>query len=109
MRDMSANQFAKMVGVSHAVILKFMNHGITDTYAGNPVGDPDIKFLYKLAKATHIDLCAIVSLLYPDATLVDAEATIFASRYTALSEEQRHIMKAFIRGMGLDKDDELTE
>lgn len=58
-RDMSARDFALYVGVSHSAINKFLNYGIEDTYAGKPIGEPSIDFLYRLARRQVLPLARL--------------------------------------------------
>lgn len=98
---MSAREFAEYVGVPHSSINKFLNHGITDTYAGKPVGDPSVDFLIKLARATHIDICTLMALIAPDVTARRAEAEIIADRILNLPPEQREIVDTFLSGLAV--------
>lgn len=100
-RDMSAREFAEFVGVTNSVINKFLNHGLSKTYAGKPVGDPSVDFLVKLARATHTDICTLMALIAPDVTARKAEAEIIADRILNLPTEQREIVDTFLRGLAI--------
>lgn len=70
-RKMSIRKFAELVDVSHKVVAKFRYHGINPLYNKRPVGDPSLDFLAKLAKATSVDLCALVGLIHPEVVQID--------------------------------------
>lgn len=98
-RGWTQAELAKNMDVRHTTIRNIMKRKL--------VGYPTIDILAKLATVTHVDLCAIVSLLFPETSVASAESVIFASRYTALPEESRKLMQTLIKGMGLDKDDKV--
>lgn len=98
-RNMSASEFARFVDVPVSVMSKFRNHGVTDTYSGRAVGDPSLDFLVKLAKATHVDLCALVALTRPDGGIVDPQARVMADFIIALPDNEREQAEIFIEGL----------
>lgn len=59
-RDISAREFAKLVGVNHRVINKFLDYGSKD------VGGVSVAFLEKLAKATGTNPVTLFVLAYPE-------------------------------------------
>src|SRR5436853_408114 len=87
-RDMTIRQFATLVTVNHSIIGKFRYHGIRETYNKKPIGEPSLAFLAKLAKATSVDLCTLIALVYPDATIADARAGLLASRIAQLPPDK---------------------
>jgi transcriptional regulator with XRE-family HTH domain len=101
-REMSMREFAKLVGVSHKIIGKFRNHGINPIYNKRPVGEPSLEFLAKLSKATSIDLCALVALIYPDHTVADPRAAITNARISQLPPEKIEILDTFLKGLLFD-------
>jgi transcriptional regulator with XRE-family HTH domain len=101
-RDMSIRQFAELVGVTHKVIAKFRHHGIDETYNKRPVGDPSLEFLAKLAKATSIDICGLVALVYPNHTVADPRAAVTNTRISQLSPEKIEILDTFLNGLMFD-------
>jgi transcriptional regulator with XRE-family HTH domain len=100
-RDMTAREFAEYVGVTHSTINKFLNHGISNTYAGKPVGEPSVDFLVKLARATHTDICSLMALIAPDVTTTNAEAQVIAERIARLPPDKREIIDSFLLGLTL--------
>lgn len=101
-RGLSIRQFAEQVDVTHKVIAKFRYHGLKDTYNKRPIGEPSLDFLAKLAKATAVDLCALVALIHPDATMADARAGITSARAQQLTPEQRELLDTFLAGLSFD-------
>lgn len=89
-RDMSIRQFSDLVGVSHPTILR-----ILDEHADF---EPSISVLSKIARATHVDLCTLVSMVAPEATLHDVEIEILAARIARLPETQRQMIDMFLVG-----------
>lgn len=100
-RDMSAREFAKFIDVPNTLINKFRNHGLSEHYAGKPIGDPSLEFLVKLSKATQTDICALLALVVPDAQIIDPQARIIAQRITRLSPEKRRIVDTFLEGVAV--------
>lgn len=92
-RDMSMNQFAALVGVSHTTISRLLRPGSTIM--------PDLDFLAKLGEATHTDICTLVALVMPEATHVDAEAQMLAERISRLPPDKREIVDTFLAGVAL--------
>lgn len=97
-RHTSARDFADLVGVSHTVINKFMNHGLEDSYAGKPIGDPSLEFLVKLAKATQVDVRTLITLVYPEIGEVDPSNLILAERINNLPKDQKALIDNFLIG-----------
>lgn len=75
-RRLSIRKFAELVGVSHKVVAKFRYHGINPIYNKRPVGEPSLDFLAKLARATSVDLCALVGLIHSEVVQKDADRQI---------------------------------
>ncbi len=100
--NLSMREFSQKVGVSHMTISKYSLYGLGNTYAGRTIGEPPLSFLAKLAKATSVDLCTIVALIYPESTMADPVAGILSSRIRRLSPEQRQLMDTFLRGLAFD-------
>lgn len=84
-RELSANQFASIVGVSHTTIGRLIEPG-DET-------QPTLDFLIKLAKATHTDICSLVALVAPEATTTNAEAQLLAERIARLPADKREIAR----------------
>lgn len=84
-RGLSAREFADYCGVSHGFISRHLNHGIKDVYGGAPVGDPDLKPLVSIARATGVNLCALIGLVIPDAPM-PAEDSAFAPETIRLAQ-----------------------
>lgn len=59
-RDMSARQFADLVGVSNNTISRFVDQTERDP------GNPSAEFLLKLAKATNTNPITVFGLAYPE-------------------------------------------
>lgn len=100
-RNLSAREFARYVDVPSSLINKFRNHGLRETYGSKPVGDPSLDFLVKLAKATHVDICALLAITRPDAEVVDPAARILAQRITRLAPDKRQIVDTFLEGVAV--------
>jgi hypothetical protein len=92
-RGMSQREFADFCSVSHGFIARHMNHGIKETYGGAPVGDPDLKSLVSIARATGYNVCALIRLVIPDAPLQELdfapETVALARRISELNPAQR--------------------
>ena len=99
MRRMSIRSFAELVGVSHKIIGKFRYHGINPIYNKRPVGEPSLDFLAKLAKATSVDLAALVALIHPDVTNISPGDKILADQINALPPEFKDQVGIFIMGL----------
>ena len=84
-RGLSAREFADYCGVSHGFISRHLNHGIKESYGGAPVGDPDLKSLVSIARATSMNLCALIGLVIPDAPM-PAEDSPFAPETIRLAQ-----------------------
>lgn len=97
-RSTTAREFADEVGVSHTIINKFLNHGLSDTYAGKPVGEPSLEFLVKLARATHVDVRTLIALIHPEIGDIDPNDLILAERIGNLPEDQKSFIDNFIIG-----------
>ncbi len=93
-RDMTANQFASLVGVSHTTIGRLLEPGDKTL--------PTLEFLFKLSGATHTDICTLVALIAPDHTTnVNAEAQVIAERIMRLPPDKREIIDSFLLGLTL--------
>jgi len=91
-RKMSIRAFAEYVDVA--------NHTMQRYVEGNP---PTIDFLAKLAKATKIDLLALVELSFPEvveSTRPSPEALIVAQRLENLPEDIRQVLTQVLCGVG---------
>lgn len=101
-RGMSARTFADYCGVSHGFMSRHLNHGIKETYGGAPVGDPDLKSLVNISRATNMSVCALVKLVVPDAPMApnegdfSPEAIQMAQRISQLSPTQRRRADQFL-------------
>jgi transcriptional regulator with XRE-family HTH domain len=94
-RNMSARQFAQLVGVSNTTINRLIDKDEPD--------EPTLDFLVKLARATHIPLVPLVELSYPD--LVDPnqelnpQARILAQQIEQLPPQAQDAITMMIRGL----------
>lgn len=89
-RQISAREFADLVGVTHATINKCVNAA---------AGNPSIELLLRLSKATETDLMSIIALAFPaiaNQTRPDPEAFILAQRFSQLPEDIRNFLKATV-------------
>lgn len=59
-RGISAREFAKLVGVNHKIINKYIDYGTKD------VGGVSPRFIHKLAKATSFNPLLLYALAYPE-------------------------------------------
>jgi transcriptional regulator with XRE-family HTH domain len=102
-RGMSQREFADFCSVSHGFIARHMNHGIKPTYGGAPVGDPDLKSLVSIARATGFSVCALIRLVIPDAPLDESnfapETVALAQRISELSPDQRLRADQYLMGL----------
>lgn len=91
----SIRDFADFCGVSYGFMARHLNHGIKDTYGGAPVGDPDLRSLVNIARATGVNVCALVHLVFPDAPMPMSDADFspetlqMAQRIVQLNPRQR--------------------
>lgn len=95
-RDMSARQFADMVGVVHSTITKAM-------YTDPP--EPSLDFLRKLAKATGVNVLDLVALYLPEESKIDGQTRIIAERIARLPPDKREFVDTFLWGADLKKSD----
>lgn len=100
-RQSNARDFALMVGVSHTTINKFLNYGLSDNYAGKPVGEPSLDFLVKLAKATHVDVRTLIALVHPEVGDIDPNDLILAERIGNLPDDQKALIDNFLIGAAI--------
>lgn len=101
-RSLSIRQFADLVGVTHPIIAKFKYHGIKEKHGGRSIGEPSLDFLAKLAIATGTDLCTLVALIHPDATIADPRAGLMNARIAKLTPDKLKIFDAFLEGLMFD-------
>jgi transcriptional regulator with XRE-family HTH domain len=92
-REMNIRQFAKMVGVSHSTLLRYMDENNEDL--------PTLEFLIKLSTATSTDLCTLVAMVAPDRTPVRPSARIIADRIARLSEDDQRLIDTLLITMSL--------
>ncbi len=92
-RDMTANQFASLVGVSHTTIGRLIEPGDKTL--------PTLDFLMKLSEATHTDICNLVALVAPRNTLTNARAQVIAERIARLPPDKQEIVDTFLLGLSL--------
>lgn len=92
-RDISARQFADLIGINHAIINKYAIHEPSEA-----VGYPSLHTLRKLSAATGVSLLALIGLVFPDAEspLADIDARLLAEQITQLSPEDRAVAEGFI-------------
>lgn len=96
-RSMSLREFARFAKVSSASIVRLADE--------NNKHSPSLTVLTRLASATKVDLCALVALLEPDATHVNAEAAILSERIQRLPAEARALIDSIIMGSLFKKGD----
>lgn len=96
-REMSARQFAELVGVSNDTISRFADQ------TGRDPGKPSAEFLLKLAKATNTNPITIFGLAYPElqagakeVTGQDFDTLLMVERINALSENMREAIWSII-------------
>jgi transcriptional regulator with XRE-family HTH domain len=99
---MSAREFARFVGVSHATINRLVDTRSPDA------GQPSVEFIGKLAVATQTPLATLIALVLPhvaDPTdeLLDTETLLMARQFQALSEAERKTVLAMMRGLLAEK------
>lgn len=92
-RNMSAREFSRFIGVSHATINKFLDYGVKD------VGDPSVEFLFKLAEATNTHIGTVMALLRPGIEPIDPEALALAQQLQQLPESERKTVYKMLRGV----------
>lgn len=101
-RHISITKFAEEVGVSHPIISKFRWHGIKKKFGGKPVGEPSLDFLAKLAKATSVDLCTLVGIIYPHHTKTNPRVGLLAARIAKLPPDKLKLFDTFLEGLAFD-------
>ncbi len=91
-RHMSVREFARRAELSHGTLNRILA----------PVSEddcyPSVRTLVKLARYTGTDLCALVALVAPEDSRVDAEAQILVERIRRLTPESREIAENYILG-----------
>lgn len=88
----SARDFAEFVGVSHTTINRIMSDTKDEFF-------PSVAFLKKLALATHTDICVLMAMVVPEATLVEPDAALLAGRIARLPRPQREMLDTMIIGL----------
>lgn len=61
-RNMSASEFARLVGMSVTAMSQLMWHGIREEMGGRPIYSPSIETLKKIADATETDVGDLVKM-----------------------------------------------
>ena len=96
--NLSIRGLAEKVGVSHSLIIKFLDFGIRD------VGYPSVEFLIRLARATNTDIRYLISLVAPDVVQaeINPDTWLLSQEIENLSPEFREaidgiLMKARLR------------
>lgn len=92
-RDMTAREFARLVGISHFVINKFLEYGRKE------VGYPSVEFLLRLAKATQTDIGIIMRTLDPSLIAKsgpDIQTQLLIDKILALSGYEKRVVNAFV-------------
>lgn len=92
-RHMSQRQFAMMVGVSNQTISRAVSFN-------NDNFDPSLEFLAKLARATHVDICTLVALIYPEDSSISGRARLLAERIDRLPPEVQEIIDVSVPSVG---------
>lgn len=89
-RDMSMRQFADFVGTNHATISHLINDPEPPT--------PTLELLSKLARATGVDVCTLVSMALPNERHAnpDPESRLLAERIGKLPPDAQSLIKALI-------------
>ena len=97
LRDMSARQFGKFVGVSNTTINRALDLKYT--------ADPTLDFLAKLATATNTSLMTLIGLSFPDALELNQPspaALIMAQKIEKLPAHLQEAIAAIIRGSAVE-------
>lgn len=96
-RDLSARQFAALVGVTHTTINKFLEHGSAS------VGGVSPDFLMKLGTATNTNRLTLLLLAYPDfaddlerLTRLGISSALREERFEQLPENMREAVDTII-------------
>lgn len=91
--DISMSELARRMGVENSTLSRLLEEGTKR--------EPTLALLFKLADATHTDICEIVALLAPDSVQrhgFSAEAAALAVRIEQLPEDKRVMLDLLIRG-----------
>ncbi len=96
-RHLSNRQFADLLGVSHTIINKFLDHGSKD------VGEPSLDFLVKLGKGTGTNPLVLLALADPriadslrELAQADNSALLRSQRIEQLPENMREAIDTII-------------
>lgn len=100
-RDMSARQFAMLMGMSHTTLLKVVDE--------DDPKKPSLEFLIKLADVTHTDIRDLVAMVAPEVAGEEANMAALMTRYRRLSKEQQEVVNRLIAGYILESPDENAE
>lgn len=96
-RGISAREFARLMGVSHVSVSKFLDYGKKD------VGYPSVDFILKLAKATGKDIREIMLLIDPtvpaESVELDEETREIAEEILTLPRKERRLVRKFVRSL----------
>lgn len=88
-RKMSLSEFARLVGVSHQTISKYLD------YKGEGQNYPEFGFLVKLSLATSTDLGTLAALVEPRASYITPRARLLAQKIESLSEDRSELLELF--------------
>lgn len=94
-RDMSAREFAALVGVTHATINKFVS-------ASQKPDNPKMEFIIKLSDATHTRPSVLLALAYPEFAereRIYPASEFFNLEFPKLTEQQKEEVLALMRFM----------
>lgn len=92
-REMSARQFADLVGVNHKTINKFLD-------TKSDPGNPSMEFLLKLSRATNTSIITLIELAYPEVreslSGPTPSAEVLAERIDQLPADKQRMMIAIV-------------
>lgn len=88
-RDMSARQFADLIGVSHSTINRLL-----DTEKDHL---PGIELMIKLSDATHIDLCSLMLLAYH----AEMKSNQLSGKYRIWAQRLEQAPESIVEAVGI--------
>lgn len=95
----SNRALAEKLETSHSVVNRLSWHGLREEYGGQPIGDPSLELLIRMAKAMYTDICVLAALVAPQAVRNNSpEAIILADRILRLNPHDKELAVGFIRG-----------
>lgn len=92
-RNMSHNDFAKVLGVSQSTISRYIS-GVDS--------EPSLGVLRKISQAIGIPLGSLIAMAYPDVAtdlMIDPDIAILVNEFNSLPKSAREIILAAVRGI----------